>query len=246
VATRRKYRDGGAVNSDNYTSADVAPPAVEVRPAASPEPDVDPVKRALDATLRAEELHRQHAYADHAEKVDQFAGLSSWKRDFLKANPILTLPHVATAAQKIYHAGLASGLADDSEELGNYVLEKTSAELRRQRELRERMPAPEPEHRKRLAAELEAEVAQMDGVAPTSATKQAPQRSMPISAPVSRAMPSLTSGAMPMRITLSPEQIQVARSAYSAPDMTNAEKEKAYALNLMKMERMRKAGTLNE
>jgi hypothetical protein len=247
MATRRKYRDGGAVNPDNHISADVAAPVVhEVRPA--PSDDDDPVKSGLEAIKRAEELHRQHAYADHAEKVDQFAGLSDWKKDFLKQNPILTLPHVATVAQKIYQAGIASGLADDSDELGNFVLEKTSAELRRQREMRERMPAPESEHRRRLADELEREAEQIAATAPPAAPKQAPtsQRSMPISAPVSRAMPSMTSGAMPTRITLSPEQIQIARTAYSAPDMTDAQKEKAYAMNLLKMERMRKAGTLNE
>jgi hypothetical protein len=246
MATRRKYKDGGVVHDDR--SADVAPPAVEVRPAASPVDD-DPVRRGLAEIQRAEELARQHAYADHAAKVDQFAGLSDWKRSYLKANPVLTLGHIAPIAQKVYRDALAAGMADDSEELGNFVLEKTSEALRRQREMREKMPAPDHEHRKRLADELEREAAAMDAPAPQSASKQAPipsQRSMPVSAPVSRSMPSMTSGAMPTRITLSPEQIQIARTAYSAPDMTDAQKEKAYAMNLLKMERMRRAGTLNE
>jgi hypothetical protein len=244
MATRRRYiakKDGGAVLSDDR-STDLGPPAQEARPAASPIDD-DPVRRGLAEMQRAEELTRQHAYNDHADKVDQFAGLSDWKKEYLKSNPILTLPHVATVAQKVYRDALASGIPDDSEAIGNYVLEKTSEALRRQREARERMPAPDHEHRKRLADELEREAAQMAEPAPPAATNKAPKFTQ---APVSRAMPSLTSGAAPMRITLSPEQIQIARTAYSAPDMTDAQKEKAYALNLMKMERMRRNGTLNE
>ena len=39
--------------------------------------------------------------------VDQFAGLSDWKKDFLKSDPILTLGHIAPVASKIYHTALA-------------------------------------------------------------------------------------------------------------------------------------------
>jgi hypothetical protein len=74
-----------------------------------------------------------------------------------------------------------------------------------------------------------------------------PKRSAPVSAPVSRAMPSMTTGsAIPTRVTLSPEEVQVARTSFTDPSLTNAEREKMYYLNKVRMLQMRKAGTLNE
>jgi hypothetical protein len=73
-----------------------------------------------------------------------------------------------------------------------------------------------------------------------------PRRSMPVAAPVSRAMPSMTSGAIPTRITLSPEEVMVARTSFTDPSLTNAEREKMYYLNKVRMLAMRKDGTLNE
>jgi hypothetical protein len=247
VATRRRYKDGGAVKSDNSSGADVESPVVnhEVRPAPSPEPDVDPVKRGLAEIQRAEQMYR-----DLAEQQRQAnAGATPRQQRFIEKHPILMAPHVYPIARQAYLEALAAGLRPDTDENENFVLEKTSEALRRQRQMREAMPAPDHEHRVRLADELEREVAQqMDEPAPTSAPTKAPppQRSMPISAPVSRAMPSMTSGAMPTRITLNPEQIMVARNSFTDPSLTDAQKEKMYAMNLMKMMQMRKAGTLNE
>jgi hypothetical protein len=74
-----------------------------------------------------------------------------------------------------------------------------------------------------------------------------PKRSAPISAPVSRSMPSMTTGnAISTRITLSPEEVMVARTSFTDRSLTNAEREKMYYLNKLKMIQMRKDGTLNE
>jgi hypothetical protein len=60
-------------------------------------------------------------------------------------------------------------------------------------------------------------------------------------------MPSMTTGnAISTRITLSPEEVMVARTSFTDPSLTNAEREKMYYLNKLKMIQMRKAGTLNE
>jgi hypothetical protein len=82
----------------------------------------------------------------------------------------------------------------------------------------------------------------MDGLAPTSATRQtAPQF---VTAPVSRAMPSVSGRPIESRITLSPEERDMARRSYS--DMPPAEAEKLYADMKRKMLVARANGTLNE
>ena len=81
--------------------------------------------------------------------------------------------------------------------------------------------------------------------APASEPQPQQRRSMPVSAPVTRDVPT-TSGQRqtPSQITLSPEEVQIARSAYTDPTgkMTNADKERAYALNKIKLQKMRSNG----
>lgn len=81
-------------------------------------------------------------------------------------------------------------------------------------------------------------------VAPTVPPQPQPQRrSMPVSAPVSREVPTISGQrASPSKITLSPEEVRIARSAFTAPDMTNAQKELLYARNKQKLQRMRANG----
>jgi hypothetical protein len=73
---------------------------------------------------------------------------------------------------------------------------------------------------------------------------QPPRRSMPMSAPVSRDVPTATGErAKPNMMTLSPEERQVARTSFTALDMTNAQKEILYANNKRKLNAMRANGS---
>jgi hypothetical protein len=80
--------------------------------------------------------------------------------------------------------------------------------------------------------------------APAAAPPAQPQRrSIPMSAPVSRDAPTYN-GQKPASttMTLSEEERRIARSSYTAPDMTDAQKEYAYAKNKQKLHRMRANG----
>lgn len=72
------------------------------------------------------------------------------------------------------------------------------------------------------------------------------RRSMPVAAPVSREVPTASGQRNANQITLTPEQREVARNAFGsvrgAPDLTNAQKERLYAENLQRLNRMRASG----
>jgi hypothetical protein len=67
---------------------------------------------------------------------------------------------------------------------------------------------------------------------------------MPISAPPSRNIPSASGGSVPLRITLSPEERDVARRAYAS--LPPADAERLYHDMKRKMLLARANGTLNE
>jgi hypothetical protein len=239
MATRRRsYKDGGVVvprdGGDGEAmrpQANVAPPPVAAQdaPAAASYDDVDPVKRGLAEIQRAEQMHRQQA--------PEPPQLSRWKQDFLAAYPELIRDEEATSLTRYHYlSALRRGIRDDSPEMNEAILSGWK------RMSGAHLPAPDA-HRQARSDAIEREADQMDAVAPTSASKKAPQF---VTAPVSRAMPSMTSGAMPTRITLSPEQVMVARNSWTDSSMTNEQKEKMYAMNLARMMDMRRRGTLNE
>jgi hypothetical protein len=273
MATRRRtrtpqgYRDGGAVPLDDIVAAPSGAPAMPGPAPAEPiAENGDAVLQALRSTERAEELHREAATkAPHEAAVDSMAGLSEAKRAFLKANPILvTRPDVAKIASEHYHAGLASGIRDDSPELERFILEKTADELAKRRKLAEgsaRWRADDEASRQAAAAlereaeELHREAGADDApaeeeprVAPRAPVPQ-PRRGIPISAPVSRDAPSVSTGraqSLGNRITLSPAEREIARNSFSDPTMTDADKERSYAMQKLKMLTSRANGTLNE
>ena len=82
-------------------------------------------------------------------------------------------------------------------------------------------------------------------VAP-AAPEPAPQpqrRSMPVSAPVSRDVPTANGQRQPSsKITLTAEERAIAHTSFTAPDMTNAQKELLYAQNKRKLATMRANG----
>lgn len=72
---------------------------------------------------------------------------------------------------------------------------------------------------------------------------QPQRRSMPVSAPVSRDVPTASGQRQPSsKVTLNEEERLIARSAFSASDMTNAQKEYLYAQNKRKLANMRANG----
>ena len=78
-----------------------------------------------------------------------------------------------------------------------------------------------------------------------------PRRSMPLSAPVSRAMPTYTSGKPASnKMTLSPEEVQIAHASIldrpDMPKMTNAQKEYIYAQNKRRYQQMKEDGSYSE
>lgn len=80
--------------------------------------------------------------------------------------------------------------------------------------------------------------------APAAAPSAQPQRrSIPMSAPVSRDSPTY-SGQKPAstKMTLTEEERRIARTSYTALDMSDAQKEYAYAKNKQKLQQMRANG----
>ena len=80
--------------------------------------------------------------------------------------------------------------------------------------------------------------------APAAAPPAQPQRrSMPMSAPVSRDVPTASGQRQTSTtMTLTEEERRIARTSYTAKDMTDAQKEYAYAKNKQKLHRMRANG----
>jgi len=79
---------------------------------------------------------------------------------------------------------------------------------------------------------------------PEPQSQQQPQRrSIPMTAPVSRDVPTASGQRQASsKITLTAEQRQIARTSFTAPDMTNEQKELLYARNLQKLQRDRASG----
>jgi hypothetical protein len=260
MASRRKppkYRDGGAVASDSVIMPDssaVAPSADELAaPPVAASADVPPPQPAasersvadeLAAIRRAEEMQREMVQPRQPQTVAEYVDtlpVSARQKQFLKTYPMLMRPDVVQHANKAYLAAKAAGLRDDTEEQENFVLEKTGEALRRLR-----APPPESEYRKKLASDLERELAEMGDTAPPPAPRPMapPQRSVPISAPVSRNIPSASGSTVPMRITLSPEERDMARRSYQ--DLPPEAAERLYSDMKRKMLIARANGTLNE
>lgn len=81
------------------------------------------------------------------------------------------------------------------------------------------------------------------GFKAAAAEPQPQRRSMPLSAPVSRDVPTSSGERQPStKMTLTEEERRIARTSFSAPDMTNAQKEYAYAQNKRKLQTMRANG----
>lgn len=236
MATRRKYKDGGAVPVDNVIIAEPAPlppaPAVHVHEhaAAAPSPppaDDNPLVRAYAAQRRAEELQRQAARrAPTVEQhIDGIPGLSDHKKRFLRAHPHLLEGPNVDAVRFHYQSALSRGIPDDTESMNEAIL----AGLYRERERADQDKPPQAE------------------------PAPAPRKSsgMPMSAPVSRAVPSYSSGKpVSNRMTLSPEERDIAHRSFvdrpDLPKLSNEQREYIYAKNKLRYQEMKADGSYSE
>jgi hypothetical protein len=202
--------------------------------------DDSPMMAVLQATLRAEGLQRealryQREMAQQAapsapaqpsrveEYVNSLPGLSSHKRDFLKAHPSMLEPAQSNSLARHYGDAIRAGLKDDSAELDQYVLQRVQRDMDALAHRRQPVEAePRP-------------------------ASPAPQRrpTIPMSAPVSRDIPMPSSGERVSNgVTLSPNEREMAHLSYR--DLPKEEAERLYALNKMKLVRERAAGRYPE
>jgi hypothetical protein len=99
----------------------------------------------------------------------------------------------------------------------------------------------------RLAEETEREAEALR--APPKPIMPSARRSMPVTAPVSRDVPSVSTGrshSFSNTVTLSPAEREVARNSFSDPSMSPEDRERLYATNKRRMLIARANGTLNE
>jgi hypothetical protein len=263
MAVRRKYVTAAVADAPIEPAmpapAEAAPPAAPATPMASPEPDEpNPLRQALHGAQRAEEMQHQHRQQQQPQTVEQYIDrlpdLSSHKREFLKQHPGLLAPEVAPVMGRAYQAGLQSGLEDDSNQLDQFILSTVSREIEHHRALTSADARSTPENEERHneivrgADDLtsEADSYREESLAahqpPPPAT---PRRTIPTSAPVSREVMSMATGGRSQASsenTLSREEREIARSSFSAPNMTSAQKELLYLQNKRKLAAARASG----
>lgn len=239
-------------------------------PQPAPSPD-DALRQAIEGQRRAEELQRQATQVPTVEQyVDTLPGLSDHKRAFLKRHPEMLQGGAREVMGLAYQEALGAGLADDSQELDRFLVEtvREEMELRRQRladaarSAVGRMTRPPPpdsmlspdQGAERLMREAEAHMDSYHAEASTPlnvsdqiaamAPPPTPQRrSMPMTAPVSREVPTASGRRFSAeQMTLTPEERQVARNSFSDPNLSNIEKERMYLANKIKLAQERAAG----
>jgi len=241
----RGYRDGGAVPSDppaeaaqmpRQDMADVPIPDEASLPPPAPaphEPQVenDPdfaVARVVEATRRAEEFVRQQRAPPPPQSVDEYIdsvpNLSEFKRNLLRKNPHLLAPEAARSITTHWEAAKAAGIPDDSETMATYLLEQVARDTGWHRS--HDLPPPQAAPERNL-------------------TMQPPtRRGVPMSAPVSRNVPTSDGRRDTGSVTLNAEQRLVARNAWPDPNVPDEVKEREYAKNLVLMRKRQANGEI--
>jgi hypothetical protein len=264
LATRRKYRPS------NHAPADVSV-AVVAAPAspAGPQPpsqgdDASPLQRALEAQQHAEHLQRQHAQRRQIglpepeldptqrqaidRQIDAMPDLSDHKRRFLKSHPTLLSEPYRQSMAHAHHLALHAGVADDTLQMDHAILAGVARDIEHHRAL-SAANAQVPQHRDadHVAADLARE-AEMHLAAhqPAPIAPQPQRRSMPMSAPVSRGSHDLGTGRSQSstRITLSPDEVEIAHISF--PHLPKAGAEYEYANNKRKYQTMKANGTYSD
>jgi len=234
----RRYKDGGRVTADPPTAAHAAPaapamataPTVEPPPAGAPgepvelEPNV--LQRQVEHLKKAEALVREQLAGQHGVRpealapvsVDQHIDgmpISDHKKQFLRQHPELLEPSNSQAFGYHYASALHDGIADDSPEMNERILRGVHGEAEREK------------INKTLAAALEP---------PPAAARR---NNLPMSAPVSRSIPSLSTGrSTSTRVTLSPEEREAAR--------LSGVSETVYAAGKLRLQQAKREGRYQE
>lgn len=199
-------------------------------PPPPPIEESDPIKQALQAQLDAERLARENPPRNPVDDIiDSLEGLSDHKRDFLRRNPWAMEREMAAIVQRVHKTALDAGIPDDTPEMDTYLVSGVD------RELTARIEKSPP-------AKPLPPVMQPPPPAP-------PRRHVPVSAPVTREV--MTSSGKPLQarpssVTLTAEERAIARNSFGYGGLSNAEKERLYALNKAKYQRMREDGTYTD
>jgi hypothetical protein len=240
-------------------SDDVALAADGAPAAPAPESTEDAVKRALEATVRAEDVQRQLAAAKAKppapktvdEAIDQLPLSDFWKGN-MRAHPQLIDPANGPVVGYYVHRALKSGINMESPQMLDAVLGglKSEAEMTERAEQLARPPRPfsDDAEIERMALETEREAEALQNPTPPKPVMPSARR-MPVSAPVSREAPSISTGrpqSFSTSVTLSPAEREIARNSFSDPSMSAEEKERSYAMQKRRMLIARANGTLNE
>lgn len=240
--------------------------ADEPQPASFPD---DALRQAIEGQRRAEEMQRQ---APRPVTIDDHIAampISEFKKDALRAHPELLHEAARGIASEAYQEALAAGIADDTPAMTAFMVSAVRSEMeeRRQRladaarsavgRMMQPPPIPEPDIERaveRLDREAQAylgayqaehstPLAMSDQIAAMAPPPPPPRRSMPITAPVTRDVPTASGRRFTAdQTTLTPEERHVARHSFTDPNLTNVEKERLYLQNKIKLAQERAAG----
>jgi hypothetical protein len=247
MATRRKYKtlgfkDGGAVPPSNITDAQppetlpTPPPVEEPRPKrlkdysdrVPPSHDLDAVKRAAEATRLADEYRRSpQTLID--QYVDGMQGLSAHKKAFLKSNPLLLNSEIMPLAGAAWQRALANGIADDSEQMNQHILQAVHQGLQKNANGALAMaPPPMPAM---PSYDPQVEAAELPPALPIPPSAyllpiEKTKRSPPVAAPVSRDVPTTNGKKLSeqTQVTLNADERDIAHKAYGWMRKAEAER----------------------
>lgn len=217
---------------------------IAVVPAPAPSDD-DALVRAAAAAHHAEALHVQHAQRaqigmpepelspEHRHAVDAHVDaipeISDHKRRFLKSHPTLLTEAYQASMAHAYRLALAAGVPDDTAAMDHAILAGVARDVQHHQALTAAHGAPAP----------------LQHEAPPIPAPPPPQRrSIPMSAPVSRDVPSMSGGRVSDSNTLSPKEREIAR--LSRRDLPPGEAELLYLRNRKKLNRMKADGSYSE
>jgi hypothetical protein len=271
----RGYRSGGAVTTDDRlpgfgmseepeeARADVPPPSHAAPPQQHPPAD-DAVARALAGQrlaeqMQAEQMHRPAAEHAHPQQparqpmtVEQWIDAQPWsdrRKDFVREHRELLLPQNAEAVESYWKMARRLGITDEAE-VDDYVWRGLSFEQASRRAAEERARNPHREAAEDAPASSAPPQARREPIPPTLQPSAAPRRSMPMTAPVTREVPTMNGRRMSENNRLSPEERDMAHKAIpdrpDLPKMTNHEKELMYLRNREKYRRMLADGTYDQ
>jgi hypothetical protein len=257
MVTTRKYRSpqayfrGGAVPGDDADSESGKEAARADAPPSPPPHDDDAVMHAAEAQRRAEELQRAHVAQQHqaAQKPPDperlISGLPGPAQAWLRAHPEFVGDPKQNAELQAVHSYLVGrkGVPQFSDEYFRALDNEFGFDAPPRSE-----PPPSPAIPSYVSGSPEPSQAAHIAPAMTAPPPPAPpRRSMPLSAPVARDVPSLGGQRVSGRqIILTPEERMIARNSFTDPTLTNEQKELLYAQNKARYQQMLSDGSYSD